>query len=869
MKKLLSCLLIFALICSLAGCGAKSNVNQVKPENGGVNLGDIISETEGNTTPVEFKFKSAKAMLKAMTLAAENDKFGLYYSEDTMAVALVDKATGKIMTTNPYNAAEDKSYSGSVASLLNSQLTLTYLENDITLVDLYSADDCINIGQYKINVHSNGLSVDMSVGVEKDGTNIPKVISPERYNDLCSKLDEFDIELLEIYYLYFPKDQFSQSGVKDIYSDFTPQDIYCCNSELSEREQKKLAALFESVGYTKETLESDLKAFGVKDAAESFPNFKLRLCYALTDKGVSVSVPASSIKYNADFPLLKISLLPYFGAESPNKKADGYLFIPDGSGAIINLKDDHLSHRAIITGKVYGENGSELPKKGVVETTKQYYLPVFGTVRNNASALFGIISSGDGNSQITARLGSSNGNYYATSPEFILADYEQYTKVSVVSNNWSDKTLFLYDSNMMKEDLTVDYYFLTGDNANYSSMASEYNKYLFSGTEKQKVKDTVIHLDTIGSVITEKSFLGFDYNAETVLTSFDENKIILEDLSKETGGNYSLNLRGWQKNGLDTAISSKLKISSALGGKNSLKSIKEYCEKNNIQFSLENNISFVENDGKFDDFSKDSDACRTLELMYAESSKISPDTMLSNGESYVVTAGKYVEYIGGLVKSGEKYSLANNLGFGKIGSNLNADYSSDNLTNRSQAKAIVEKALKDSKKTTFSFEGSNAYVLPFASAVNNITLYNSGFAGESASVPFLQMSLGGMVSCRSEAINLQGDTREQLLSCIEFGVVPTYLISYGNTSKLKVTDYTEYYAVDYKILRSSLVDTYKYIEPVINAKDGSNIISHKVLITGVTFTEYENGKGVYVNHTNKDYKLGKTVVPAMDYLIKE
>ena len=48
-------------------------------------------------------------------------------------------------------------------------------------------------------------------------------------------------------------------------------------------------------------------------------------------------------------------------------------------------------------------------------------------------------------------------------------------------------------------------------------------------------------------------------------------------------------------------------------------------------------------------------------------------------------------------------------------------------------------------------------------------------------------------------------------------------------------------------------------------------IHSKLLIDkfGDAFTEYENGKGVYVNHTNKDYKLGKTLVPAMDYLIKE
>ena len=868
-KKLLACFLIFVLICSLAGCGSDNTTESVKSKNEGVNLGEVVSEIEGNDTEVEFAFKSEKAMLKTMKFAAENDKFKLYYSEDTMAVALVDKKTGKIMSTNPYNSAKDKDYSGSVASLLNSQLVVTYLENDVTLIDLYSADDCANHGQYKINVHENGLSIDMSIGLEKDGSNIPKIISPKRYEDLCSKLSEDGIDMLDTYYMFYSKDQFANSGAKELYPDLSEQDIYANTEELSEREQKKLGEVFTEAGYTEEMLSADLKEFGVKGAAISYPNVKLRMCYALTENGVSVSIPADSVKYNSEFPLLKLSMLPYFGAESPNKKSDGYLFIPDGPGAIINLKDDHLTHRTIITGMVYGENASEIPDKEIKEKTKQYYLPVFGTVKDNSTALFGVISSGDANAQITAHLGRPNGNYYATNAEFTIADHKQHTKVSVVENPWSNKIMYLYDTNVLKDDITVDYYFLTGEEASYSGMAAKYSQHLKLDDSKENVNDAVIHIDTLGSVLTEKAFLGFDYDSETVLTSFEQNKEILEELSKETGNKYSLLLRGWQKNGLDTAVSSKINISSALGGKDSLIKLKEYCDKNNIPFALDNNISYVENDSSFDNFNSKEDATRTLALEYAENAKVSPDTMMQLDKNYVVSAKMYNEYINRLVKDGDKCSISGNLGLGKIGSALNADYSSDSLINRSQAKAMVETALKNTNNKSYNFEGANAYVLPYASAVNNVTLYNSGFTGESATVPFLQMVLGNKIACRSEAINLQGETREQLLSCIEFGTAPTYLISFGNTSKLKITDYTEYYAVDYNILKDSLVESYKYLEPVINAKNNSKIVSHKVLANGVSYTEYENGKGVYVNHTAKEFKQGKITVAAMDYLIKE
>ena len=175
-------------------------------------------------------------------------------------------------------------------------------------------------------------------------------------------------------------------------------------------------------------MQADAKELNLGKSGVSYPNFKLTLNYTLTDNGVKVTIPNDSISFNEDFPLLRISLLPYFGADEASETANGYLFIPDGSGAVINMNQNEPNRRTIITGKVYGENASELPKEEATEKTEQYYLPVFGTVRNNNSAIFGIITNGDANSEITALLGRPNGNYYTVYPEFIIADYEKYTR---------------------------------------------------------------------------------------------------------------------------------------------------------------------------------------------------------------------------------------------------------------------------------------------------------------------------------------------------------------------------------------------------------------------------------------------------------
>ncbi len=868
-KKIRICIVIFAFVFFLSGCGSSGNAGVIaQSKNIGIDLGGMLSQADGNTNKVIFDFNSEADMLADMKKATENSRFELYYNVDTMAVAVVDKSTGKILTTNPYSAAQDDNYSGSVASVLNSQLVLTYLENDIDLVDLYSADDCADLGQYKIKLHENGISFDMSIGLEKESNYIPKIISPERYGEICSKLSDDEIDIFKIYYTLYTADQFESVGVKEIYPDIKAQELYCCVSELSERDQRKLNVVFEAAQYGKEEYAADMKDFGVTDAIETYPNFKLSLCYALTENGLSVSIPAESVEYNEEYPLLRISLLPYFAAETPFAESDGYLFIPDGSGAIINLNNDDVAHRSIITGTVYGTNASKLPQKTVAETTQQYYLPVFGTVKDNNTAVFGIISSGDGNAEITARLGKPNGNYYATNAEFVTADYEKYTKISVVENRWSDEQLYLYDKNSLKDDMTVDFYILSDDKADYSSFASIYNKYLFGDKAKTDMNST-IHIETLGTALTNETKLIFQVEDETVFTHYEQNIKILDELSSDGRTGYSLLLRGWQKNGLDASVSGKLQFSSASGGKKGLADIRDYCTQNDIPFALQNNLSYVKFDRGFDGFSLKNDTARTLELLYAETVEAGANATSVKNSSYVVSANSYSKYVSGIYKDGARLGLEKNLSLGEIGAALNTDYSKNRLINRSQTMKLVVDALQKTKNNSFSFEGANAYVLPYTSAVNDILYENSGFAGESAVVPFLQLVLGDKVACRSAAINLQENTRDLLLGCIESGTVPTYVLAYQNISKLKVTDYTKYYAVDFEILKTSVKEAYDYVNAAVVAKGDSGIVAHHILSNGVTYTEYGNGNGVYVNRTDNDYMIGDLTVNAMDYAVKE
>ena len=867
MKKILSLILALILISSLmTGCGENIQ-NTIKAEKVQINLGNLVNETKGNTNSTQFNFESSAKMLESMILACQNEKFELYYSPDNMSVALKNKQIGNVLFSNPFNAAKDQNYSGNVANKLNSQIVVTYLEEEKSLVDMYSSKDCADLGQYTIKTYENGLVFDMSIGEEKESNNLPMVLTKTGYEEIYNAVDEWDRELLELYYVLYTKDSLKESGIYDVYPDIKAQDVYYCNLTLSEREMKKLSAVFETAGFTEEKILADNEKLNIKASKDSYPNFKVSLNYNLTENGVKVTIPNDSISFNEDFPLLRISVLPYFAADIAFDKSNGYLFIPDGTGAVINMNQNEPNRRTIITGKVYGENASALPKKTAVEKTEQYYLPVFGTVRNNATALFGIISSGDANSEITALLGRPNGNYYTTYPEFIIADYEQYTRMSVVSNPWSNKEMYLYDKNITKDDLSVEYYFLNSENASYSGMAEIYRNYLYNN-KKNETQKPYINIETLGSVLANKSFLGFEYEDEIVLTSFKSNMEMLKELKESGVNNLSLQLKGWQKNGLSANVSNKVRISSSVGGKSNFSKLYDYCKEQNIPLSLYNNISFVGFDKANDDFKTKEDAARTLELKYAFDSEFSPATMQSMSDCYVVKSSSYDRYLTGLTKSAKKLGDLN-LNLGELGTSLNADYTKDNGINRGETLSFISKTLKNNEKNKLSFDGGNAYVLPYAEILSNVSNENSGFIGESAAVPFLQMVIGSNATYTSAPINLKDNTRYELLNCIESGTVPTFLVSYENTSVLKNTEHTSYFAVDYEILKNEILDSYKYVENVFSKTNGSAVIDHNILSDKVTMVTYENGTVVYVNKSQNDYAKDGVIVKALDYLVKE
>lgn len=844
--------------------------SQPSKNNGYMLKAPLSDMVQGAETDISFDFASEDAMVSSMKKAAENDRYILYYDPASLAIALQEKSTKAVFLSNPFDAAQDPLCTGDLEKEMESQVVLTYIDAQNNKSTMYSSADCASMGQFGVTEYAQGVKFDLSIGREQQQRLVPEAFSTARFDEMIGKLQGRAQRRMNIFYKKFAlsdiNDEAEKKQLLEKYPTLASQDLYL-PIDLSEREKNEIEKYLKEAGYTAEMFKADMAAMKIKVEETYFPNFKMALEYVLTDNGLTVNIPNESVTYDKDhFALLSIRLLQFFGADKPNDKGSGYLFIPDGSGALVHFNNQSPNRRPVITGDVYGIDAAMNPEL-INREGQTYRLPVFGVVRNNQSAAFAIIESSDEISQITARLGEPNSRYYTVFNTFIWTAEELITMDTKVGSLNSAKKVFIHDANVNKQDMRISYHGLFGDQANYTAMAQTYRSYL----QKQGMNQTdggnplALGLQTIGTALYEKDFLGFSYMSDTRFTPYSKSQEIADYYRQQGVSHLNLTLIGWRKHGLDAGIANKVKLSGALGGKKDFEKLLDYAKKQSIDVYPDVDMLFVKHDKWADGFSKMNDAARMLNREYAGIAPFEPDTQQYGVLEYAISPGRYTRYFNSFFKGYQSlHSPAVSLG--TVGNYLNSDFNKSSAYNRGQTADIIDSLLAEAKKQyRLGFEGGNAYVLPYATLIRDIALTNSEYLGETAAVPFLQMVLNGSVQYQSAAINLNEDSRAELLRCIESHTSPSFTLAAENIMRFKQTDYSQYYAVSFDVLKKKVLEQYQYVENALEPAAGSRMIGHRILADGVVCTSYENGARIYVNYTAEPYTAGTLTVPANGY----
>lgn len=290
-------------------------------------------------------------------------------------------------------------------------------------------------------------------------------------------------------------------------------------------------------------------------------SFDISIIYTVNEKGeLDVDVPANSIVYDKEkYMLNSVTPLKYFGASDMSR--DGYIFFPDGSGAIAEFDDFYFdkstnldSIELSVKASVYGQDFAYDSIDKSQRHSQQITMPVFGMVNTAESGyksgFFSIIEEGSALATIGYGSGKNKHKYAYTYASFNIhptdsfdltesysvSDLKTYTVASkdTYVGNIAIKIVPLLDSEYAAANAITSYY-----EASYVGMANRYREHLKATGAIDSLVDATkqlpLYIEAFGSIDVTKRILTFPVTVSESLTTFDDIETMYNELADAKG----------------------------------------------------------------------------------------------------------------------------------------------------------------------------------------------------------------------------------------------------------------------------------------------------------------------------------------------
>ena len=560
------------------------------------------------------------------------------------------------------------------------------------------------------------------------------------------------------------------------------------------------------------------------------------------------------------YVLIDVTVLPAFGAG--NWATEGYLFVPDGSGALVEFNNG-IQLSSAYKSMIYGSDMSIVPETQVTYT-ESIRLPVFGTMIGN-DALMGIVTEGDATSSITLINGNARCGYNAISSVFhyrvMQAQYNLFNKRKVNLVAEPEYGLDSYE---------VRYSALTGDDADYIGMATKYREYLIAekGLTKQNVKPT-LHVDAVGTFEQPATFLGIiPYTERVQLTTYDECVEMLGDLKEAGISDISLKYIGWSNNGIENVkipkAASPLKV---LGGSSAFKTLQNYAATEGIAFYPEADLMSFKKNGNGITIRKNSIRSVFGKTTYLQKFMLSTYVMELGTNVTALLSPEKLSFVGNRYLTSLQNQGLSGVSLSTMGEYCYSNFYEKNEQYRSQFPKFVAETLQPYKDAgvAMSFDGGNAYVLPYASLITNVPTHSSGYDIFCEDVPFYQAVLHGYIPYTTESLPQTADPQAAYLAAVETGTELAYIGIHEQASELFDSDYNYLYGSTYTLWMEKAVAQYKEYMPLLNKIYDQTIVDHQKIAENVYMTEYANGVQVIVNYNSEAVTVEGTEIAAHSF----
>ena len=896
MKRFLSLIFALLLLAGMVLCMIPAAYAEETEEETTASAPEVAEEFPDYTT---LPFVNEGKKLETMEKKLDMHGYELYIEPRTAEIAVVDKASGQILFSNPYDVSGSKGTEATKQKLL-SQIIVNFTDNG-TAKEYTSYADAAKLEQIIIKDIKNGVRVEYTIGRANANYLVPRMISKDRLeSEILSNIDSkfYYQKIVSFYDLKDPFDETLPQSVKaemlKNYPVTKNMAIYVLSSDIKNRELAMMENIIKTFApdYTYEDMEYDHQMTQYEATMQVTPVFRMALEYRLTEDGLSVTLPANGIRFDETlYKLETITLLPYMGAGSYAN--EGYTFIPDGSGALMDYAQ-FSGKNTSIAGTIYGTDFAYQKLEGSANQDIMR-MPVFGIVESKAKIKYvevekpytelvvtvdpetgeelveevvkttvveeatkiqekrgflAIIEEGDAFTRIAAKHENQLHNYNSVQISFnprpkdsyVLADsisVGSSSEIEVVSSrkyvgNFTVKYVMLTDPEVAAEKEIKDYY-----ETSWMGMAEAYRDYLFENgtltrlTDADVDKNIPIYIETFGATDTVEKVLSVPTVVSKPMTTFENIKTMYDELVAVGITNIDFKLTGYANGGMYPTIPYKLKWEKAVGGADAYAALVAYAAEKGFGVYPDFDFAYVNSMDSFDGLDLDRDIVKTIDNRY--SSLREYDASLQAYVSYFtlcVSPSSFSNFYGNFASRYLAYGNKN-ISLSTIGHSLNSDFDEKDPHNRNDAKDLTVDFLKEVKENMTSVMSAkgNVYTWQYVDKMLGVSLQSSRSLYASASVPFMGVVLHGSVEFAGNAINMAGDIDYEILRAIENGAGLYFILSYDNTELLK-EDFklSKYYSVRYDIWKEELVERYNELNALLSDVQTSLIVGHEFLI---------------------------------------
>lgn len=592
-------------------------------------------------------------------------------------------------------------------------------------------------------------------------------------------------------------------------------------------------------------------------AQVTFPEYGIGLTVNLhlEADGVRVEVPFTSIREeNPKFRLGVLYLYPFLGA-TRGGRVPGYMFIPDGTGSLIRFADSTKA-KNMFYGRYYGPDlgmiGRKPANRRIIDPPPISF-PVFGMVHGEGQsgqhAFLSVVEKGAAYGEVQAHPAGVITNFNFVYNAFL------YNQSYFQPTNRSGAGVSTVQKQPNAFDVVVHYRFLTGAAADYVGMARSYQQYL---AERGQLRTVSADNPNIGIRL---EFLGGDkervvfWNRFVSMTTIRQMREILASLDVP---NPHVIYYGWQPFGASTMPPTALEIDGNLGSRGELQTLAAEITAAGGTFSL-----FVDPQAALRDepgYSPRNDVAMTI-------TGDSLRTACRLVDCYFLSVLALQERFSALARS---VATQPNIGLAlaNIGSTLYSDFRQGQQRNREQAISAYQTLLAE-VPLPLRFYRPNAYVFGLADAYYDMPLGDNGYVYTSEAVPFLPIVLSGHLPYYGEVLNFSSNVQEDLLRHADYGIYPSFYLTYEPTATMINTASSWIYTSSYGQWGGQIQRVYAWLNSLLRPVRGQAITARQQVAAGVFFTTYANGRQIVTNYTDRPFTYGGITVAAKDAALVE